>query len=126
MLLQKYPMIYVDAFLCAKDSVYYSGVKNHTRCSASHELSAVFCIEGMGQTVEYNIRSRQSSYNKKLILAAVKSFEILSMNPVIETLEYHIISLDSSFGFYTSKVEACNPLDENAVVMTAEMVHKII
>ncbi|GFZ30877.1 hypothetical protein CSC2_14030 [Clostridium zeae] len=124
-LLQKFPMIYVDRFKKNNGEDYFVGIANFTIDETEGDFMPILLIEGMGQTVEYNLRSKLDLNGKKLILAAVKSFEILLLNFKNENLEYHVIDIKSQFGFFTSNVVVWDTTAENAVVMSAEVVHKL-
>lgn len=124
-LLQKFPMVCVDKFKQIDGEVYYRGIKNFTTDGDDVGYISTLFLEGMGQTVEYNLRTKLNLNGRKLILAAVRNFEIFPLNFKNESLEYHVIDIKSQLGFFTSNIVACNPAAENIVIMRAEVVHKL-
>ncbi|OPZ94886.1 MAG: hypothetical protein BWY74_00215 [Firmicutes bacterium ADurb.Bin419] len=124
-LLQKFPMVCVDKFKLIDGETYYRGIKNFSIDGHYVGYIPILCLEGMGQTVEYNLRTKLNLSERKLMLAAVKEFEILAMDLIIDKLEYHVTDIQRQLGFFTSNIVACNPVVEKAVIMRAEIVHKL-
>lgn len=99
------------------ENTYYYGVK-----LIGKDEEPFLWIEGMGQTVEYNLRMQSDLQHKKLLLGSIRHAEFFLQDQMPEQLRFVVKEIQQQMGFYISKVEAIDQNDKKAVEVT--MVHK--